>query len=352
MPKKQDLLTCFAELEDPRVAGRCDHKLLDIVAIAVCAVICGVTEWKHIELFGRAKLKWFKTWLELASGIPSHDTFGRVFALLDPDAFEECLGTWVNSVVDMTGGEIISLDGKTARRSHDRRNGKAPIHVVSAWAYRNGIVLGQVKTDEKSNEITAIPDLLDKLDISGCIVTTDAMGCQKEIAGKVIEDGGDYIFGLKGNQRGLREEAEEAFAGGDEEHPGEGRHAHLRTVDKGHGRLEVRDIWMTEASGATDRNPEWKGLRSFGKITSARTVEGKTSTETRYFITSLPCKVKAFARAARAHWGVENSLHWSLDVTFREDDSRIRIGHAAENMAVLRRLVLSALKTIDRKSVV
>jgi predicted transposase YbfD/YdcC len=344
---KIGILDFFEDMEDPRVTGRCEHKLIDIIAITICASICGADEWTDIRLFGEAKESWFSEWLELPNGIPSHDTFGRVFRLLDPVAFEQRFSEWIASVTELADGSIVSIDGKTLRRSYDRKDNKSAIHMVSAWAHENGVVLGQVQTDDKSNEITAIPNLLERLDIAGCIVTIDAMGCQKEIAKKIIEGGGDYVLALKGNQKGLKQEVEETLEdiiGTD--YVGT-QQAHIRTKNEDHGRIEVRDYWLVNDQQVDGRKSEWPGLECFGKVVSQRTVDGKTSEETRYFITSLPCKVKAFAHAVRSHWGIENSLHWSLDVTFQEDDSRTRKGNGATNMAILRRFVLSAVRNTE-----
>lgn len=344
MPDKMGILDFFEHMDDPRLEGRCRHKLIDILAITICASICGANEWTDIQLFGEAKEEWFSTWLELPNGIPSHDTFGRVFRLLDPRDFERRFAEWVAAVTELTGGEIVSIDGKTLRRSYDRKENKAAIHMVSAWAHENGVVLGQVQTAEKSNEITAIPELLERLDLAGCIVTIDAMGCQKEIAEAIIDGGGDYVLALKDNQLGLKREVEETLAEALGHDFDDCRQAHVRTVEKGHGREEVRDYWLLDDMSIGGRKSEWPGLQCFGKVVAKRTVDGQTSEETRYFITSLPCQVKRFAHAVRSHWAIENSLHWSLDVTFGEDDSRTRKGNAAANMAILRRFVLSAVR--------
>jgi predicted transposase YbfD/YdcC len=347
MDDQLGILDFFEDMDDPRVMGRCRHNLIDILAITICASICGADEWTEIQLFGNAKKEWFSTWLELPGGIPSHDTFGRVFQLLDPEEFEARFSEWVNMVTDLSDGDIIAIDGKTLRRSYDTASDKAAIHMVSAWAHENGMVLGQVATDEKSNEITAIPELLSKLNITGSTVTIDAMGCQKTIASAIIQGGGDYVLALKNNQKGLRNEV----IGLLDDTIGKDfdlcRQAHIRRVNDDHGRKEVRDYWLVEDWLFGGRKSEWEGIKSFGKVVSKRTIDGKTSEETRYFITSLPCKVKQFAKAVRSHWSIENSLHWSLDVTFKEDESRIRKGHGATNMAVIRRFVLSALKKTE-----
>ena len=347
MNVKNDLLSYFEDLPDPRVVGRCDHKLLDIVAMTICAVISGLDEWEDIVDYAKLKEDWFRQFLELPKGIPSHDTFGRVFSLLDPVAFEQRFADWTRAAFAKTDGDVIAIDGKTLCGSADRAGNKAAIHMVSAWSHENGVVLGQMKTDDKSNEITAVPDLLERLDIAGCIVTLDAMGCQKEIATQIIEQGGDYVLALKGNQGGLLNQAKALFDEVQGKDFDDCKQSHTRTVSKGHGRTETRDYWLAEDGWLGGRKAEWTGFRCFGKVRSRRTIDGETSEETRYFITSLPCKAKRFAKAVRAHWGIENGLHWVLDVTFGEDASRVRKGHAAENLSIVRRLSQSALKAMQ-----
>lgn len=335
----------FAGLPDPRVERTKRHSLHDILVITICAVICGADDWVSIELFGKSKEGWFRSFLGLPHGIPSHDTLGRVFAALDPTAFAQCFASWVQSVANVTDGEVVAIDGKTLRRSFDRAAGKAAIHMVSAWATKNRLVLGQVKTDEKSNEITAIPKLLDVLALEGCIVTIDAMGCQKEIARKVTEKKADYIFGLKANQPTLHESVKAYF---DEalKHDFAGvRHGHSVDHFRGHGRVERRETWCTNDLGWFEEKDQWPGLRSIAMVESTRQIDGKSSTERRYYVGSLKgTNAKHYAKAVRNHWGVENGLHWILDVAFREDESRIRKDHAPENMAMLRHVAVNLLK--------
>lgn len=337
----------FAELEDPRAEHLTDHKLLDIIMIAICAVICGAESWTDVELFGNERLEWLKKFLELEKGIPSHDTFGRVFARLDANQFQACFATWVQAVFQTTEGQVVAIDGKSVRRSHDQANGQGAIHVVSAWATANHLVLGQQKVAEKSNEITAIPELLRLLDVSGCIVTIDAMGCQTEIAEQIIQEGADYLLTVKGNQPHLHEDMAFFFELAQQNEFSKVEHSYARMVNKGHGRIETRHCWVI--SGEADLQflrdfDQWKQLRSMVKVTSQRQLNGQTTSETRYYITSLADDAKKLLQAARSHWGIENSLHWVLDVAMGEDDSRIRKNNAPENMAMLRRIALNLLK--------
>lgn len=344
----------FAELEDPRAKHLTDHKLLDIIMVAICAVICGAESWTDVELFGNERLEWLKQFLELKNGIPSHDTFGRVFARLNASQFQSCFVSWVQAVFQKTEGQVVAIDGKSVRRSHDHASGQGAIHVVSAWATANHLVLGQQKVAEKSNEITAIPELLRLLDVSGCIVTIDAMGCQTEIAEQIVDQGADYLLTVKGNQPHLHEDMAFFFKLAQQDEFRKVEHSYARTINKGHGRIETRHCWVI--SGEENLQflrdfGRWKHLRCMVKVTSQRQLNGKTTSETRYYITSLVEDAKNLLQAARSHWGVENSLHWVLDVTMGEDDSRIRKDYAPENMALLRRIALNLLrqeKTLKR----
>lgn len=340
---RKSIVECFADLPDPRVERTRDHKLIDLVVIAICGVISGAEHWTEIEEYAQIKEDWLRTFLELPKGIPSHDTFGRVFARLDPDVFCSCFLDWIRTLYDATGGKAIAIDGKTLRRSYDKDSGKAALHMVHAWAVDNHLLLGQVATDEKSNEITAIPELLKVLDLNGCLVTIDAMGCQKKIAWAITAKGGDYILGLKGNQTKLRSDVERFFdcAVRDE-------FAYLdvrthKTVEKDHGRIETREYWLV-AEDSFEINGQWGGLKAVGMVKSERIVDGLPSRETRYYISSRMMSGEAFAKAVRGHWGIENSLHWMLDVAFREDECRIRKQNGPENFGVLRRFALSLLK--------
>ncbi len=337
----------FQGLEDKRRGAGKRHKLIDILTIAISGIICGADDWSGIEAYGQAKEEWLKGFLELPHGIPSHDTFGRVFSWLDPKAFEASFLSWVQEVMEITKGQVIAVDGKTVRRSHDHANGQEAIHIVSAWAQKNRLVLGQVKVDEKSNEITAIPGLLRVLDITGCIITTDAMGCQQEIAATVIEKGGDYILALKENQGHLYEDVRELFAGAIEVSFFDVEHTYAETANKNHGRIEVRKCWAITDPDFTHylRGFEnWKGLRSLVKVSCQRQTSTGTSQDDRYFISSLKTPARQMLQAVRGHWSIENSLHWVLDIAFREDESRVRKDHAPENLSVLRHIALNLLK--------
>ncbi|MEM1256638.1 MAG: ISAs1 family transposase [Cyanobacteria bacterium P01_H01_bin.21] len=338
------LLTHFESLDDPRTAYLVEHPLLDIVALTICAVICGAETWEEIEAYGHSKMTWLKTFLSLPNGIPSHDTIARVFALLEPTQLQECFVSWVKSVAELSLGEVVSLDGKSARHSYDKGAGKGALHMVSAWASENQLVLGQVKVVDKSNEITAIPKLLTLLDVSGCIVTIDAMGTQTEIAKQIIDQGADYVLSLKGNQGTLHDDVEQLFDWACKTDFKDIDHEAYQTIDKGHGRIEVRRYWLLDNVEYLENAERWDGLNRVGMIESERRIDGHPpTTERRYYLTSLDGGIERFAYASRAHWGVENKLHWSLDVIFHEDDSRIRKGHAPENMTVIRKIALNLL---------
>jgi predicted transposase YbfD/YdcC len=343
---KVSIRQCFADLTDPRREHNRLHPLWDIIALTICAVVCGADSWVEVEQYGRRKQTWLETFLELPHGIPSHDTLGRVFALLDPAAFQQRFLAWVGVLVEATAGRLVAIDGKTLRHSFDTAAGKGALHLVSAWATANHLVLGQQAVDSKSNEITAIPELLKVLDLSGAIVTIDAMGCQKEIAAQIHAAGGDYVLALKENQETLYHDVQDLFLEGlAEDFPGT-EHRSWQTREQGHGRVESRQYHVIPVPEAlAEAHPGWQGLRSLGLVFSERQVGDEEATcEIRYFISSLGTKVKTFAGAVRGHWGIENSLHWVLDVSFREDDSRLRKDHGPENMALLRRMVASLLQ--------
>jgi predicted transposase YbfD/YdcC len=335
---------CFRPMKDPRIERNKLHKLIDILTIAVCALVSGADNFTEIEEFGNSKIEWLRGFLELPNGIPSHDTFGHVFARLCPTQFKECFLTWVRAAFEVTQGQVIAIDGKRVRRSHDRSRGKAAIHMVSAWACANRLVLGQVKTDEKSNEITAIPELLRILELKGCIVTIDAMGTQTAIADQIIAQGGDYVLALKGNQSSLHDDVKAFFADPKlASDPDITVQSHEITDGGEHGRVEIRRYRCTSDLSWLDEKGRWRGLQSICAVESERHIGGEISREVRHFIGSIPADPKLWADAVRAHWAIENTLHWRLDVAFREDESRARKGHADDNLAVLRHIALNLL---------
>ncbi len=349
------LLDHFGSLSDPRIDRTKKHSFTDVLVISICGFICGIDNWVELEEFGEAKEEWFRTFLELPNGIPSHDTFGRFFGALDPEAFSRCFSRWVAAIAELSEGEVVAIDGKTLRRSFDRASSKAAIHMVSAWASQNGLVLGQVKTDEKSNEITAIPKLIEILHLHGCIVTIDAIGCQKEIVASIVDKGADYVISLKGNQGKLHEATAEFFRDAREEKFETVEHAFTETLDTDHGRIECRRYWISpQIDWFRHEREEWAGLTSVGMVEAERTIDGKTSSEVRYFISSLAGNdAEKFARAVRAHWTVENNLHWVLDVAFDEDHCRVRKDNAPENMAMLRHVALNLVKadTLSKRGI-
>ncbi len=339
------LVEHFSSITDPRVDRTKRHKLIDILVISICATICGAEGWEEFELFGQAKHDWFKSFLQLPNGIPSDDTFRRVFARIDPHQFQHSYLEWVRSVYELTKGQIVAIDGKLSRRSYDRATGKSAINMVSAWASENQMVLGQVKVDAKSNEITAIPDLLEMLEIAGCIVTIDAIGCQTDIAEKIIEKEADYVLSVKGNQGTMYEDMVGYFDWALKDKFNQTDYTTDETVDGEHGRIEVRRYYATSDIEWLRKKANWKGLRSIAMVESERTVKGEaTSLERRYYISSLKADAKQLGKAIRGHWSIENSLHWVLDIGFREDESRIRKDHAPENVATLRHIALNLLK--------
>jgi predicted transposase YbfD/YdcC len=331
-------------LKDPRIERNKRHTLIDILCVAICALVSGADNFTEIEEFGKAKIAWLREFLELPNGIPSHDTFGNVFARLCPTQFKECFLTWVRAVFEVTQGQVIAIDGKRLRRSHDRSRGKAAIHMVSAWACANRLVLGQVKTDEKSNEITAIPELLRILELKGCIVTIDAMGTQTAVADQIIAQEGDYVLALKGNQSSLHDEVKAFFADPELARDSDLTvHSHETTDGGEHGRVEIRRYRCTSDISWLDENGRWRGLQSICAVESERHIGDEIHREVRHFIGSIPADPKLWADTVRAHWAIENTLHWRLDVAFREDESRVRKGHADENLAILRHVALNLL---------
>jgi predicted transposase YbfD/YdcC len=338
---------CFGDLPDPRVQGRCDHRLIDIVLIAVCAVLCGAESFSEVEEFGKSKAAWLKQYLDLPAGIPSHDTFSRVFRLLDATEFQKRFMIWVEQRFRVPRGQVIAVDGKTARGSKDRFRGQEAIHLVSAWASETGVLLGQRKIDEKSNEITAVPELLKLLFIKGCIVTVDALNCQKDITQTVIERKADYVFALKANHPQLHQDVIDWFDWAKQRDFRDVTHDFHQTVNKGHGRLEIRRCWAIHDPLALESMgyyEGWAGLQTVVMVERERRSADKTQTETVYYLSSLLPDAKRILAATRAHWSVENTFHWTMDVVFGEDASRVRLDEAPENFAVIRHLALNLLK--------
>jgi predicted transposase YbfD/YdcC len=338
------LLKHFAKLRDPRLNRRKRHLLADILVIAICAVIAGANTWPQIENFAKRRRDWLKQFLALPNGIPSHDTFERLFARLDPQAFQRCFLAWVQSWQEAVGGPHFAIDGKTLRGSAGRTAGLGPLQVVNVWAAKSRLTLGQVAVAEGSNEITAIPKLLELLELHGALVTIDAAGCQKEIARQIVAAGGDYILTVKGNQGHLLEDVQQCIIDADEADFAGIDCEEYETEERGHGRQEKRSYLIIRKPQGIREAAEWAGLEVVGMCYRERTVAGRTSEETRYFIGSKRAGARYYGKALRNHWQVENNLHWQLDVTFGEDDSRVRQRRAAENFAVLRRVALSLLK--------
>jgi predicted transposase YbfD/YdcC len=327
------------EIDDPRVEDqRKKHNLVDIVVIALCSVICGADDWSNMAQFGRDKESWLRQFLELPNGIPSHDTFRRIFSLLDPGQFIKVLVQWTEALSEASAGQLVAIDGKTLRRSFERSKDALPIHLLNAWSCENSVTLGQIRVADKSNEITAIPQLLKTLYLRGSIVTLDAMGCQKSVASKLREKGAEYVLALKSNHKDLYKDVELFFetetACGFSEYVGQ----KLETVDGGeHGRIEIRRYYLSDNIAWSGADAEWKDLKCFGMVESVREIGEKATVERRYYLTSLSPNAEQFAAAVRGHWSIENSLHWMLDVVFREDDSRARVKHSAENFSLLKK---------------
>jgi len=337
----------FARLKDPRRAHRRLHQLQEIIVVALCAVIAGAQDWQQIVTFGRNRLGWLRSFLELANGIPSHDTFERVFDRLKPQAFQACFQDWVQAVSAALRIKHIAIDGKTLRGSGSAKLG--PLHLVSAWASAQHLSLGQIAVDARSNEITAIPALLELLELNGALVTIDAMGCQKAIAQKIVAKGGHYALTVKDNQEHLLEDIQDAFLKAFDTDFAGVDHDEYETRERGHGREEYRSYTVLHSTQGIRHADAWAGLTTLGLCYSERTVKGGTTTECRFFIGDRRASAKYYARGLRHHWGIENNLHWQLEVNFAEDDNRVQKRNAAENLALLRRLTLSLLKAHPSK---
>ena len=349
--EESDLLKNIQQLPDPRTRWT-QHSLTDIVTIAVMAVLSGADDWNAIQTYGDAKKDWLSKFLSLPSGIPSHDTFNYVISRLEPSRFAECCLGWMKEAATKIGAQVISIDGKSFNGSYDREKGQKSLHMVSAWVSSHYLLLGQVKTEKKSNEITAIPKLLEMIDIKGHIVTIDAMGAQRKIAEQIIKQGGDYVISLKGNQGKLHKNVMKAFEAAQAKEWEGVRYETYQGIEAGHGRIEKRRYYIVPA--ATVEIPKgWSTIQSVVMVERERTDWKKTSYEVQYHISSLPADVKKISQAIREHWGVENNLHWSMDVVFGEDKSRIRKGHGSENFGTMRRQTLGLLKkdTSLRKSI-
>lgn len=341
------IASCFADLQDPRQPINQAHLFIDLLVISICAIVCGADDWEAVADYAVAKEEWLTSFLALPSGPPAHDTFWRVFRHLDAEQFQRCFLQWIASTVELKPGQVIALDGKQLRRSHDQRAGAAPIHMLSAWASENQLVLGQLRVDEKSNEITALPELLAALDVRGCIVTVDALGCQTEVAQMVIDRGGDYLFALKGNHPLLYADSELLFsdlvAAGINLAPA----CIARDVNKDHGRIEIRKAWVvtdTELLQALRGTEKWPQLAAIVKVEAERLLPDKRERNTRYYIASFPIQAHQAITMTRHHWHIENCLHWVLDIAFREDECRIRKDHGPHNFAILRHIALNLLK--------
>ena len=349
-PPQTSIDMYFGRLPDPRVERTRAHRLTDLLTIALCAILCGANDWVAVETFGHAKEAWLRTFLPLPGGIPSHDTFGRVFARLDPTALQQCFVAWVQAVVGELPAQVVAIDGKTSRGSADRSRGQAALHLVSAWATASGLVLGQEATDAKSNEITAIPHLLRLLALDGCVVTIDAMGCQRAIAAQLHEQGADYVLALKGNQPTLHATVVAAFADAHATAPTAWQPVEqdtAQTLDAGHGRVEHRRYMVLsdpDLLACLDPTGAWPGLRSVIEVQAECRPAAPTPSERRYYLSSLPPDAALLGQAIRAHWGVENRLHWVLDVQFREDASAVRVGDGAHTFTVLRQLALNLIR--------
>ena len=341
--------THFGNLRDPRASHSIEHKLLDILIISICGTISGANDFAAIAEYGKSKESWLKTFLELENGIPSTDTFERIFARLNPTELQKCFVGWMEAVHKTTKGELLNIDGKTLRGAKEAGNSRSLIHMVSVWSATQHLVLGQKKVNEKSSEITAISPLLEMLAIRGCLVSIDAMGCQREIAKTIIEQGADYVLALKGNQGDLHDDVRQLFTSARAQKFDNIEHQFYSTVEKGHGRIEKRYYWTMGNTEFLIGTEKWTGLKSIGMVESERNLNGVVSIEQRYYILSIESDVHRFSQSVRSHWSIENQLHWILDVGFDEDASQSCRGYSAENLAVIRHVGLNLLSR-DKKT--
>lgn len=341
---EQSLVEIFSVIKDPRQLSKVEHELIDVLILCILGVICGAEGWQDIEEVGRSRLEWLQERGFFKKGLPVDDTIARIISAIEPEELQRCFVNWMAAVEQATDGKVVALDGKTLRHSYDKKKRKAAIHMVSAFAAENGVVMGQVKVDDKSNEITAIPALLELLDVKGCIVTIDAMGCQEKIAENIIQKDADYVLAVKGNQKQLYDEIKDLFLTARNYSFKAIDHDYFEESHKGHGRVEVRRYWITDVLETISKPEKWCSLKTVGMVEAERYIDGKTSKETRFFISSINVDAKIFANAVRKHWSIENQLHWVLDVTFREDDSRVRRDNASENFGVFRHIAINALR--------
>lgn len=344
LPSIEGIAQYFAEMPDPRSTINRLHSLVDVVVICVCGVLSGADGPAAIATWAKLHRAWLKEHLELARGLPSRDTIRRVLQRLEPQAFQRCFAAWLESLVGPSGAKFLAIDGKTLRRSHDRKHQLGALHMVSVWATEQRLTLGQIATAAKSNEITAIPQVLELVDVQGAIVTIDAMGCQTEIAKQIVKRKGNYVLPVKGNQGKLEEAVETYFDEHLEDDFARVKVSRLVTEERRHGRLERREYLQVDVPKSLPGRERWAGLKTLGMAIRTREIGGQETGEVQYYISSLKRNVKLFARASRGHWGIENTCHWTLDMTFREDESRTRERHVAENLSWLRRFALGLLK--------
>jgi predicted transposase YbfD/YdcC len=338
------ILEHFSIIQDPRQQSKIEYELLDILFLCLVGMLCGADGWSEIELVGNARLSWFQEKGFLLTGVPIADTIARTIGLINPKEFQSCFIRWMAAAKTATEGQIVAIDGKRVRGSYDNKKGQSAIHMVSAFVAENKLLLGQIKTEDKSNEITAIPALLELLEIKGCIVTIDAMGCQHDIAKKIVSKKADYVLAVKDNQKELHQDIQDFFECANKNNFKNVPHDYIEEITKGHGRVETRRYWITSCLDTLSKKKNWAGLKTIGMVQSERYINGKTTIESRHFIASIDQNASKFSNAVRSHWSIENQLHWVLDVSFNEDASRVRANHGPENLSVARRIALNILR--------